>query len=133
MVDEVLYELGVDLDSSFTFNDGDLKLSSYDDNIVQAVTNRLNTQLNELDLFYDGYGSVFRSFFGWKTNDETSNFMKAELETVLEAEPRLTDWEYEISFMGDGKARIDLRLYPNPDYSISASLMVNSTGNVEVI
>jgi len=131
--DEVFYELGVDIDNNYTFNDGDLKLSFYDDNLVQAISNRLNTQLNELSLFYTDYGSVFASFFGWRATDETLNFMKAELETVLEAEERVNDWEIDINYNGDGKVQIDLDLYPNADYSISASLIVGDSGDIEVV
>ena len=59
MDDSVAYECGVDIDSSFQFRDGDLLLSEYDENLVQAVINRLNTNLEELDLFYEDYGSIF--------------------------------------------------------------------------
>ena len=81
MNEENIYELGIDLSSSFTFHDGDLILSSYDDNLVQAVTNRIQTDLNELDLFYEDYGSILNSFFGWKANEYTIVLMKTEIQT----------------------------------------------------
>ena len=132
MNEENIYDLGVDISSNFTFHDGDLILSSYDDNLVQAVTNRIQTDLNELDLFYEDYGSVLMGFLGWRGNDETISFIKAELETVLKAEPRLSGWDYEIEYEGSGKLRIDLTLYPNPNYRISTTLQISENG-VEIV
>lgn len=127
-----MYELGVDINSSFTFHDGDLELVKYEDNLVQAIVNRLNTELNELDLFYTGYGSVLLGFLGWRANDETIKFIKSELETVLKAEPRLLAWSYDVEYKGEGFLRIDLILNPNPGYSISTTLQVSENG-VEVV
>lgn len=132
MADEVIYELGVDINSSFTFNDGDIVLASYDENLVQSISNRLNTDLDEMDLFYEEYGSIFTNFYGWKGNDETLSFMKSELETVLKDEPRLVSWDFDIRYVGDGRVRIDLRLYPAPDYVVEASLQLTENG-VEVV
>ena len=131
-VEETLYELGVDISSSFSFHDGDIVLAEYDDNLVQAITNRLETDLDELDLLYENYGSVMFGFLGWRGNDETLGFMKSELDTVLKSEPRLSGWDYEIEYTGDGNVRIDLRLYPNPGYRISTTLLLSNTG-IEVV
>ena len=128
---EVLYDLGVDLNSNFTFHDGDFVLAKYDDNLVQAICNRLNTRLDELQLFYLDYGSIFRDFLGWHNNDETIGFMSGELETVLLAEARVSDWEFDIKVV-DGVVRIDLVLKPDEDYSISATLVLTSDG-VELV
>lgn len=129
--ENMIYELGVDIDSSLTFVDGDLKLAEYDDNLVQAITRRLKTNLDELDLFYDEYGSVLMNFFGWK-GVEAISFIKSELETVLKAEPRILNWSYDVQMMNDGVMKIDLALYPNPGYVINTSFVVNNEG-VEVI
>ena len=129
--DKVLYNLGVDLNSSFTFHDGDITLSNYDDNLVQAICNRLNTRLNELRLFYRDYGSVFRDFLGWHGNDETLGFMSGELETVLLSENRVSDWDFDISY-NNGKVVVKLKLKPNDGYSINATLQLSDNG-VEVI
>ena len=126
--DKVLYNLGVDLNSSFTFHDGDITLSTYDDNLVQAICNRLNTRLNELFLFYnDGYGSVFRDFLGWHGNDDTIGFMQGELKTVLLNERRVSDFDFSISYT-NGKVRIDLNLTPNDGYVISATFELSENG-----
>ena len=131
-MDEVLYELGVDIGSSLSFHDGDIKLAKYDENLVQAIANQLNTGLDELELFYEQYGSVILGFLGWKGTDETISLIEAELETILKSESRLTDWEYNVEYIGKGKVKIDLVLYPNLTYSIDATLTLSEEG-VEVV
>ena len=131
-MDEVLYELGVDINSSFSFHDGDIQVAKYDENLVQAIANRLNTDLNELDLFYEEYGSVILGFLGWKGNDETISVIEAELETILKSEKRLMNWEYNVEYTGNGKVTIDLVLYPNLSYSINTTITLSEEG-VEVV
>ena len=130
--DKVLHNLGVDLNSSFTFHDGDITLSTYDDNLVQAICNRLNTRLNELRLFYRDYGSVFRDFLGWHGNDETLGFMSGELETVLMSESRVNNWDFDISY-NKGKVVVNLNLKPAEDYSIDVVLELGNNGFEVVI
>ena len=130
--DEVLYELGTDINSDFVFEDGDLKLISYDENLVQAIVNRLNTDLDELDLYYEDYGSVIGYYIGWKGNDETVSFIKSEIDIVLGREVRLYDWDSEVTYDGDGVISIHLTLRPNPDYTIETDLTVDENG-VEVV
>ena len=132
MEEEVLYDLGVDLNSEFTFANGDIALVSYQDNLVQSIVNRLNTELNELDLFYEDYGSIITSFLGWKANDETISFMNSELNKVLNEEPRLTGFEFNINYTGEGNIRIDLTLYPILDVAVDANLVLTPNGVVEI-
>ena len=131
-MDEIFYELGVDINSTCSFVNGDLALASYNDNLVQAIVNRLNTDLNELELFYNEYGSILTQFFGWKANDTTLGFIKAEIKKVLDEEPRLMGHTCDVTYDGDGKVRIDLVLYPVLDYGIDVNLVLRKTGVVEI-
>lgn len=130
--DEVLYDLGVDLNSSMDFVDGDLVLCAYSDNLKQAVLNRLNTDLNEMDLFYEEYGSILQNFFGWKANTETLSFMEAEIENVLENEPRLLRVECQCGYYGNGLVRIGLILHTSTDMEFDLNLVYSDTGVVEI-
>ena len=132
MNDEVLYELGVDLHSDMGFHDGDIILCKYDDNLVQAIANQLNTNLNELFLFYRDYGSVFTSFLGWRATDETLNYMKSEISTILNNENRVQDYEIDLKYTSNGNVKIELVLKPNMNYTINADLVLTNNG-VEVI
>ncbi len=130
--DGVLYELGVDFDTSGVFVNGDVALASYDMNLVQSVMNRLNTDLCELDWFYYDYGSILTSFLGWKANDETLGFIRAELTNVLNTEPRLLGFNIDLSYLGDGRVKLDLVLYPSEDISIPLNLVLTTTGVIEL-
>lgn len=133
MVDEVLYQLGVDLNSDFNFHDGDIQLASYNDNLVQAVINRLNTKLNSLELFYEDYGSVLTSFFGWKANNTTLNLMRIELDNTLKNETRLSGYSVDMEYQSDGLLHIDLTLYPTRETEINLDLVLNNNGDLEEV
>ena len=132
MVDEILYGLGVDFDSSMTFEDGDILLKRYNDNLGQAVANRLNTDLNELDWFYYDYGSILQSFLGWKANDTTLAFIKSEISNVLKNEPRLVGFSVDVKYTDTGSVGIDLTLYPTVDIVVPVNLVLTTTGVVEI-
>ena len=131
MEDEVLYECGVDIDSSFTFRDGDLVLSEYENNLVQAVTNRLNTDLDELDLFYEDYGSILTGFLGWKASDALT-YIQAEIDNVLLQEPRLIRHDSNVEYTETGVIRINLTLYTSSNIGIEANLVLTKDGVVEI-
>lgn len=133
MVDEVLYDLGVDINSNYTFQDGDLKLTYYDENLIQAVINRLNTRLNTLNLFYEDYGSMLTSFYGWKGNNDTISLIKIELANTLKNELRLQNYESEIFYDGNGVLRMNLTLHPETNTEVTVNLMLNSLGELEII
>lgn len=130
--DEVAYELGVDLNSTLTFSNGDINLTSYEDNLIQGVMNRLNTDLDELDLFYDEYGSILTRFLGWKTNDETLGFIEAEIENTLENEPRLESSDATCTYNGEGQIMIQLNLYPITGDMVDTNMVLTTTGVVEI-
>lgn len=109
--DYINYDYGVDLKSDFTFTDGDIKLAEYEENIGQAIANRLNTYTNSLDIFYNGYGSFFTQFFGWRRRQTTLDMMKTELETTLAEDPRITQYSTELWFMDDGSVGIRIEVY----------------------
>ena len=130
--DEVAYELGVDLNSTLTFSNGDINLTTYEDNLIQGVMNRLNTDLDELDLFYDEYGSILTRFLGWKANDETLGFIEAEIENTLENEPRLESSDATCTYNGEGQVMIQLNLYPITGDMVDTNMVLTTTGVVEI-
>ena len=126
--DDVLYELGVDLNSNFTFENGDIKLSKYEDNLVQAIINRLNTNLDELELFYESYGSVLRGFLGWRADETTLSYISTEITTVLNDEPRITDFDINVEYKKEGRISIDLSLSTISNVDIETNLILGVNG-----
>lgn len=115
MSENVIYDYGVDIDNSWTFSDGDLKLTKYEENLSQAICNRLNTGLDELYLFYYNYGSILKSFLGWKANEETLEFVKLEVDNCLRDDPRINSFTSEVVYDGDGHLSINLKVVYDGD------------------
>lgn len=130
--DEVNYEYGVDIDRSWSFVDGDLKLVEYDNNIVQAVTNCLNTELDELYVFYTGYGSILKSFLGWKANNLTLNFMKLEIDKALSRDPRLNKFTSMVNYNGNGEIEINIVVSSLNNSNTNVNLVLNEFGDITV-
>lgn len=118
MVDTIV-EYGVDICRDWTFQDGDIKSISNLDNLNQAILNRLNTIQDELDSFYDDYGSFLQSFLGWKKNEETLTFIKTELDNVIAKDPRITFFESEVTFDENGSVKIELVISDYGDFSLN--------------
>ena len=127
---EDIVELGTDLNSNWEFKDGDLQLVENKTNIKQSILNRLNCDYDSLDLFYYEYGSVLSNFLGWKHNDETVEFIRLEIEDTLNQEPRLTDFDVEVSYDKIGKVLIDLYIVFNDESDFSLSLVLEKGGEV---
>ena len=125
-----VYEYGVDITSNLNFNDeGDINLSKYEDNIVQAICNRLSTIQDTLDLFYYDYGSVLNHFLGWKKTDETLSFIKIEIENVLTKDPRINSFTVDLEYITEG-VRINIVLTDFEE--VNLNLVLNENG-VEVM
>ena len=127
---EDIVELGTDLNCNWDFKDGDLQLVENRANIKQSILNRLNCDYDSLDLFYYEYGSVLSNFLGWKHNDETLEFIRLEIEDTLNQEPRLTDFDVEVSYDKIGKVLIDLYIVFNDETDFSLSLVLEKDGEI---
>ena len=125
-----IIELGTDLKSEWAFKDGDLVLVENKDNLVQSILNRLNCDYDSLDLFYYDYGSVLSKFLGWKKSDETLEFIRLEVESVLEQEPRLSDFNVNVSYNKVGKVLIDVYILFDEDSDFSLSLVLEKGGEI---
>lgn len=130
-MDDVNYEFGVDFNSSWDFSDNDLKFVSYDDNIKQAIVNRLNSPLDELDLFYEDYGSNLNRFLGLKNKSYHLKLIELEIEKSLENDPRLTNVEVTAKYDGNGALTINLVVGNSTDEDLEFNLILNED-SVEV-
>lgn len=130
--DTVAYECGVDIHSTFQFTNNDIVLVKYEDNLVQAIVNKLNTNIDEMDLFYEDYGSILTTFLGWKAKEETIHYMETEVSAVLSKEPRLSAYEVDIEYAGDGTININLVLHTTTAEVVEANLVLGVDGIIEV-
>lgn len=132
-MDEILTDIGTDINSSWSFDEfGDLKLVNNTDNIVQAITNRLNCLKGNMDLYYIEYGSILQNFIGWRKENDTLDFIKIEVESCLQQDPRLVDYDVELSFNSVDNVVIDLNIYYDDETDLSLSLVLNENGEVVI-
>ena len=89
--------LGVDIDQAWIMDgEGDLVLARYEDNVTQAVFNRLTCTMGALDWVYNNYGSYVKTFIGKPNTASRRDQLKRECQTRLNKDPRLIDAEVEI-------------------------------------
>ena len=128
---DTIVDYGTDINSNWSFKDGDLEITSNKDNLTQAIMNRLNTITDSLDLFYDDYGSYIRSFLGWKKTDDTLDFIKVELDNTIAKDSRVDNFSSEVSYDPNGNVRIDLQIN-YMDNSFEMNFVLDENG-VEVM
>lgn len=124
-------ELGTDIDSSWSFKDGDLNLVKNNKNLVQATRNRLNNVLDSLDDFYMDYGSILWRFMGWKSNDITLKFMNIAIQNCLNQDPRLSDYTLDLSYGDKNTVNIDITVYFDDESEIDMNYILSTDGVVE--
>lgn len=128
MVDNDILEIGTDINSEWSFNsEGDLNLVSGNDNIVQTIQNRLNTDYDSL-MFYDGYGSFLSTFYGWKRNLETLQYMEKEIKNTLLNDPRFNDITVELEYGGKGTVNGHITIVYDDETDLTLSLVLDNMG-----
>ena len=129
-MEDAIVEYGTDIDSSYSFKDGDLQLVSYKDNLQQAIMNRLNTLQDSLDLFYVDYGSFLQSYLGWRKTDKTLEFIKVEIDLVVSKDPRVDVFSSEVKYDSEGNVEINLTISYSEFDSFSLNYVLGSEGVV---
>lgn len=127
-------DLGTDINSDWELTEhGDLRIVSQEDNLAQAIINRLSCSLNSLSLYYPNYGSLIYGFFGWKRNDATLEFMKIELGNRLDADPRINNHNIILSYNDEGDVVIKLTISTG-NGNVDLDLLVNTqTGAISEV
>lgn len=103
----ILADFGTDI--SWNGSETELTTVTGDENIIQSVTNRLNTDYNELDWVYSNYGCNYRQFLGVKVTDTALEFIKNSIKKSLDEEERIDSYDLELSYL-DGKINIVLNI-----------------------
>ena len=130
-MDEIINELGTDINSEWNIIDGDISLVTNDENLSQATINRLNTPIDSLEDYYSEYGSVLHNLFGWKHNEVTLEFIKIILSDCLKQDPRYTDPIVDLEYLGNGELKIEISNTYNDGTDMSMSYVLSTDGNVK--
>ena len=128
---ESIVELGTDINSSWSFKDGDLNLISGKQNLIQATRNRLNNALNSLDNFYLEYGSILWRFMGWRSEPITLKFMEIEIRNCLNQDPRLTEYTIDLSYTDKDTVLINIFVTYDDETEFNMNYILSTDGTVE--
>ena len=125
-------QLGTDFNSEYIFKDGDIVLVSEEDDIIQSVTNRLNTRLGSMDAFYNQYGSYLRTYIGSKRNNTLLQFIQVEISTVLKQDPRLQDATVETDYGDKGEVIVNINSVFDDESDLTLSLVITEDYGVDI-
>ena len=81
-----------------------------DENVTQSIINRLNTRYEELNWIYGDYGCNYRDYLGLKNNNTTLEFIKNSIKQALSEEPRIEDYDLNLSYAGNGVINVILNV-----------------------
>ena len=128
-----MVDIGTDINGEWELTEnGDLRLISQEDNMVQSITNRLSCTLNNLKVYYNEYGSLLFGFIGWKQNYTTLEFMKIEIGNRLMQDPRISGYTISLDDNGNGEVDIDLQIKLTSGKDLDMSLLLDNESNVQV-
>nr|DAR45129.1 MAG TPA: baseplate wedge protein [Caudoviricetes sp.] len=127
-----IYELGVDINSNWEFHDGDLKLISYEQNMGQAVINRLKCYLGAMNIFYNNYGSQITHYLGEINNKRTWEYIRIEIETSVLNDPRITNVECTINRLTHDICEAHLELLFYDGSTGEANLVITGDGTIDL-
>lgn len=125
--------LGTDIKSDWSFNsEGDLNIVSGVDNLGQAISNRLNTYLGDLDLFYQEYGSTLFEYLGEINHETIHEYIRIEIEHAVSNDKRVREINVTV-LKKDTKSvecKLDLVLVNNKDVGLN---MIISAENIVIL
>lgn len=100
-----------DFGTDLNWNGSETELTTVtgDENILQSIKNRLNTDYEELNWVYNNYGCNYRQFLGSMATDTALEFIKNSIKQSLDEEERIDGYDLELSYM-DGKINIILNI-----------------------
>ena len=91
--------LGVDVDRQWICDgSGDLLLAKFEDNVTQAIFNRLSCTMDALDWIYKDYGSYVKDWIGKPNTASARESLLKEIEKRVKLDPRLDDCIVELLY-----------------------------------
>lgn len=100
---KTLYQMGKDVNRNWSFKNGDVELCNYENNIHQAIQNRLSCPLGALQLFYTDYGSTVEEYLGEPNNETIREYIRLEVEKRLKYDPRFQNIECVVEYVNSSE------------------------------
>lgn len=121
---------GTDINSNWSFTDGDINLVTDKANLGQAIVNRLKADLTTF-IFYNRYGGNLFEHFGDKNNPNIHEYIKIEVESICKQDPRIKQVESTVTKTDSETITLDLKLLTiSSDEIIRYNLILNSDNSI---
>jgi len=127
-----MINLGTDVVSNWSFTDGDLNIVAGTGNLAQAIQNRLNTYLDDLNIFYSSYGSTIFDELGELNHPTIHEYIKIEIEYRLIRDNRIKDVVCTVEKISSESVECSLDLTLVDETDVSLGLIINAD-NIVVI
>lgn len=117
-----MINLGTDIIADWSFNsDGDLNIVSDTSNLGQAISNRLKTYLNDLNLFYADYGSNLFDYLGGLNNENIREYIRIEVESTVIKDNRIQGVDCTVKKVQSDmvECSLNVQLVDNTDVSLN--------------
>ena len=83
---------------------------SNEDNVLQHIRNRLQTDYSELSWVYEGYGCNYKQYLGLKSDDESLEFIKNSITQSLTEDANIDEFDLSLSYISEGLINIVLNI-----------------------
>lgn len=121
---------GTDINSNWSFSDGDINLVTDKANLGQAIVNRLKADLTTF-IFYNRYGGNLFEHFGDKNNPNIHEYIKIEIEEICRQDPRIKQAECTVTKTDSETITLDLKLLTiSSDEIIRYNLIITSDNSI---
>lgn len=121
---------GTDINSNWSFSDGDINLVTDKANLGQAIVNRLKADLTTF-IFYNRYGGKLFEHFGDKNNPNIHEYIKIEVESICKQDPRIKQVESTVTKTDSETITLDLKLLTiSSDEIVRYNLILNSDNSI---
>ena len=101
---------GTDINSDFSFTDGDINLATGTDNLAQSACNRLNSTLETYEIFYSHYGGDLLKWLGESNNSNILEYIRIEIESILSQDPKIQSVEANVTKESHDTILMDLKV-----------------------
>lgn len=119
-----MINLGTDVIGDWSFTNGDVNTVTGTGNLGQAIQNRLNTYIGDLNEFYNEYGSNLFDYMGEMNHNTIHEYIKSEIEFRVVQDKRISNVDCTVSKVSSEqvKCQLHLTLVDGTDFDLNMIL-----------
>ena len=126
-------DYGTDIDDNWIFKDGDLTTVTGEDNLRQALKNRLLTPEGHFQWCYNDYGSDLHDVIGEYNTERLGDYVCVSIQYSLLADPRVSDI-VEINHNRKGETlEVTVTVQLTNDETLTLNLVITENNKVNIL